>query len=108
MADKTISNRKKLALIFASFAIVIFGAASLLESMSLDYYTVLNTLEKVIPASIVLGGIGWVMGMVLDKPKKSHSRHIDYNSLFLSNIAKNKDLEPKIMEEGPNDEPEKN
>lgn len=84
---KNIPQRKRLAALFASFAIVIMGTASLLESMTIDYYTVLNTLEKVFPAAIALGTIGWVMGMVLDKPKKT--RGIDYNSLFLKNL-KNK------------------
>lgn len=87
MAKKVIPQRKKLAAVFASFAILIMGTTSLLESMSLDYYSVLNTLEKVIPSCIILGGLGWVMGMILDKPKKRRS--INYNNLFLNEIMKN-------------------
>jgi hypothetical protein len=86
---KVISNRKKLAAIFASFTILIMGAASLLESMSLDYYSVLNTLQKVIPASIIIGWLGWVMGMILDRPKKRKKSKISYNNLFLDKNEKN-------------------
>ena len=87
MAKKNIQQRKRLAAIFASFSILIVGACSLLESMSLDYYSVLDTIEKVVPATIVLGGIGWIMGMILDKPKKSNK--ISYNNLFLNDVMKN-------------------
>lgn len=89
--NKTNFQRKRLAAIFASFAILIMGTSSLLESMSLDYYTVLGTLEKVLPASIILGGLGWVMGMVLDKPKKRNV--ISYNSLFLNDLKKDAEIE---------------
>lgn len=88
MGKKGIAQRTRLAAIFASFSILIMGAASLLESMSLDYYTVLNTLGKIIPASIALGGIGWVMGMILDKPKSKGRIGNGYNNLFVNEIMK--------------------
>lgn len=84
MATKGISNRKRLAAVFASFSILIMGASSLYTSMSLDYYTVLGTLQKVIPASLIMGALGWVMGMILDKPKKRKKAH--YNDMLLNNI----------------------
>lgn len=87
MAKKGIQNRQKLAAVFVSFAILIMGTASLLQSMSLDYYSVLNTLTKILPASIVMGGLGWVMGMVLDKPRRRTS--IGYNNIFVNDIIKN-------------------
>lgn len=86
MAKKGISQRKRLAAIFASFAILIMGTASLLENMSLDYYTVLGTLQKVIPASLALGGLGWFMGMVLDKPRKRSRAGV--NNLFINELMK--------------------
>lgn len=87
MSKNGISQRKKLAAIFASFSIVIMGGISLFESMSLDYYSVISTLEKVIPASIILGGLGWVMGMVLDRPRRRRSG--GYNNLFVNEVMKN-------------------
>lgn len=84
--SKVIPQRKKLSAVFASFAILIMGTASLTRSMSLDYYTVLCTLDKVMPAAFALGALGWVMGMVLDKPK--HRAPINYNKLFLSDVVK--------------------
>lgn len=86
MSKKGILQRKRLAAIFASFSILAIGTISLLGSMSLDYYSVLNTLQKVLPASMALGGLGWVMGMILDKPKKKSK--IGHNTLFLNEIMK--------------------
>jgi len=98
MDKKTIPQRKRLAAIFASFSILIMGALSLLESQSLDYYSVLGTLEKIIPASIVLGGLGWVMGMVLDKPKRVHK--LDYTTFFNKTKKDLTDDKPSEGEEG--------
>lgn len=92
MKKQTIAQRKRLAAIFASFAILLMGTVSLLESMTIDYYTVINTLGKVIPAAIALGGIGWIMGVIIDKPKTR--RPIAYNNLFVNNMLK-PDMEEK-------------
>ena len=92
MDKKTTQQRIRLAAIFASFSILVMGALSLLENMSLDYYSVLGTLKKVIPASIIIGGLGWVMGMILDRPKKRHSS-TSYNNLFLNEIKKDIEVE---------------
>lgn len=86
MTKKSIPRQKKLAALYASFAILIMGATSLLESMSLDYYSVVGTLEKVIPAALVLGGLGWVMGMVLDSPRRRGG--LGHNAVFLNNVIK--------------------
>lgn len=86
MSKKPIQQRKRLAAIFASFAILIMGSVSLFQNMSIDYYSVLGTLQKIIPASIIIGGLGWVMGMILDRPKKRSITK--YNSLYLKTLAK--------------------
>lgn len=90
MGKKAILQKKRLAAIFASFAILSVGTLSLSQSMSIDYYSVLNTLEKVFPACITLGGIGWVMGMILDKPKKRQLvSPPNMNNLFLNDVITN-------------------
>lgn len=88
MTKKHISQRQKLAAVFASFSILVIGCISLCENMSLDYYSVLGTLQKVIPASIALGGLGWVMGTILDRPRR-RQRVSSYNSVFLNDVIKN-------------------
>lgn len=95
MDKNNILQRKRLAAIFASFSVLIMGTASLYESMSIDYYSVLNTIEKIIPASITLGCIGWFMGMILDKPKKRSRVGSGYGNLFLNKSVKN-DIETNI------------
>ena len=86
MTKKGIPQRKRLAAIFVSFSILVIGTLSLFESMSLDYYSVLGTLEKIIPASIILGGIGWIMGTILDKPRRRQKR--GYTNLFANKMER--------------------
>lgn len=92
---KKLGYRQRLSAIFASFAILVVGTISLLETMSLDYYSVLGTLEKVIPASLILGTLGWSMGMVLDKPRTRPKG--GYTNYFVQEMMK-KDL--ASMEDG--------
>lgn len=101
MSKKSISQRKRLTAVFVSFTVLIIGTLSLVESQTLDYYSVLGTLEKLIPASIVFGGLGWIMGMILDKPKKV--QRIDYNTLF-QNPKKDLQIE-KLLESVEEKEP---
>jgi hypothetical protein len=88
MTKKIISQRKRLAAIFVSFSIVIMGSASLFESMSLDYYSVLGTLEKVFPASISLGLLGWMIGLILDTSSRGVRKN--YMQLFTKGSANNR------------------
>lgn len=99
MATKGISNRKRLAAVFASLSLFIMGASSLYTSMSLDYYTVLGTLQKVVPASFIMGSLGWVMGMILDKPRKR--KKANYNDIGLNNA--NASIEPSDLGEKNNE-----
>jgi len=87
MAKKGIPFRIRLSSIFVSLTILLVGGASLFESMAIDYYSVLNTLMKIIPASLAMGGLGWVMGMILDQPKRRS--HRGYGHSIISNIMKN-------------------
>lgn len=97
MGEKKISQRKRLAAIFASFSVLAVGTVSLFESMTIDYYSVLDTVEKILPAAIILGCMGWVMGMILDKPKKKTKVGVDYSSLFLNKSIK-EDLNTTIAD----------
>lgn len=87
MGKSSIQYKQKLSAVFASFAVLIMGTISLLESMSIDYYSVLSTLIKVVPASIIMGILGWVMGMILDQPRRR--RRTGHNHLFVNEIMKN-------------------
>lgn len=91
MSKKSIPERKRLAAIFASFSILIMGTLSLLGSMKIDYYSVLGTLTKVIPASIIIGSLGWIMGMILDRPRKRRS--YSHNTIFLKDLGKQDSVE---------------
>src|SRR5574344_900342 len=86
MSTKVLQQRKRLSAVFASFAILIFGTASLMQNMAIDYYSVLNTIQKVIPASFVIGALGWVTGMILDQPKRK--KRLGNNSALINDLLK--------------------
>lgn len=100
MSKGKTKNKYRLAAIFASWTILITGALSLLGSMSLDYYTVLATLKKIIPASFIMGFIGWITGTILDKPRKR--RPVFHNNLFIKEVIK-KENEEVAEEESSSD-----
>ncbi len=91
MGEKVLPERKRLAAVFASFAILIYGSVSLFQDMAINYYTVIDTLEKVIPSSFIIGALGWVTGMILDKPKSAH--RLNYSSALLNDYLKNNPIE---------------
>lgn len=99
---KTLSNKHKMAAIFASFAILLVGTLSLMESMSLDYYSVLGTLEKIAPAALALGAIGWCMGLILDQPRKRPN--IAQSSFFINDLMKKELSSVDVAEEEENSE----
>jgi len=96
MAKKKLPYRHRLAALFMSFAILIMGTASLTRTMSLDYYSVLNTLLKIIPSCIIMGMLGRVMGMILDQPRKRSK--VDYGNLFVNELMKNTQTEDTTSE----------
>ena len=75
MEDKTeekISYQKSLSTLFASSSMLAFGALSLLNNFSLDYYSILFMLSIVIPVSLSMGFIGFVIGKIFDEGENFH------------------------------------
>lgn len=99
-AEEKISYQKNLSALFASSSLLAFGALSLLNNFSLDYYSILFMLSIVIPASLSMGFIGFVIGKIFDegenfhpfqKKKKSNRPTIDnpykIQSMFVSDTT---------------------
>ena len=78
-----------LCALFSSFAILLVGTISLLESEAINYFTVIYALKKVIPATFVLGALGWLMGTVIDSPKKFSKISTKGDNLLLDELMKN-------------------
>ncbi len=66
-AEEKISYQKNLSALFASSSMLAFGALSLLNNFSIDYYSVLIMLSIVVPVSISMGFIGFVIGKIFDE-----------------------------------------
>ncbi len=71
-AEEKISYQKSLSALFASSSMLAFGALSLLNNFSLDYYSVLIMLSIVVPVSLSMGFIGFVIGKIFDEGENFH------------------------------------
>lgn len=78
-----IQYKKQLPAGLGCMALLLFGSASLIKAGSVDYYTVIGTLIKAVPASLIIAGLGWVMGSILDRK----TRRGRLSSFGLGNIV---------------------
>lgn len=70
MSDKTeekFSYQKSLSALFASISVLCFGALSLLNNFTMDLYAVLFMFSIVLPASLSMGFMGFVIGRIFDQ-----------------------------------------
>ena len=76
----------KFAGIFSSTMLLIIGTYVLLKAMSIDYYSVLKACKLAIPSAIISGGIGFIIGKILDsapsQKKKSKEKLKDRDLLI--------------------------
>ncbi len=71
-AEEKISYQKSLSTLFASSSMLAFGTLSLLNNFSLDYYSILFMLSIVIPVSLSMGFIGFIIGKIFDLGEDFH------------------------------------
>lgn len=57
---------KKLAHFLSSLTIIILGPILFLNYMSIDYNSVISACQVLIPAAILMGGFGFLIGKVLE------------------------------------------
>ena len=66
-AEEKIKYSELLSSLFCSVSIFMFSILSLLNSLSLDLYSMMCLLKVVFPASICFWFLGHVIGTILDK-----------------------------------------
>ena len=100
--------RRFFCLFFACSNVLVVLAVVLLKHMAIDYYSVNDLLQHIFPSVFVLGACGWLVGLILDNPKKNLI--IDYKDLVMEELIKansnitREDLERKLKKEGEFDE----
>lgn len=118
-AEEKISYQKNLSALFASSSLLAFGALSLLNHFSMDYYSILFMLSIVFPASLSMGFIGFVIGKIFDegedfhpfqKKKKPVKPTIDnpykIQSMFASDAPNDEETLQSMFEENSEEESE--
>lgn len=61
---------KKLSGLFASFSILILLGVNLFTTMRIDVSTLIFVFIKVLPVSAIMWYLGYLIGKILDNPKK--------------------------------------
>lgn len=89
--SKKFFYKTHLCALFASFATILVGTASLLENGAIDYYSVIGALTKILPAAAMMALLGWCIGAIIDKPKTKINT--DYNNPLLNELLKNENFE---------------
>lgn len=57
---------KSIALFFMSLSLIVLGSIVFINAFSIDCLTIKFTLIRIIPYSIVLGVLGFMIGRILD------------------------------------------
>lgn len=61
---------KKLSGILASFAVIVMLGANIFSTMTIDFNTMMFALTKVLPVSFGFWYLGYLIGRILDNPRK--------------------------------------
>ena len=67
----TLTHSKKLSGLFASFAVIVLLGANLAQTLTVNASTMIFVFVKVIPAALIMGYLGHLIGNILDKPGKT-------------------------------------
>ena len=65
---------KKLSGLFASFSVIVLLGVNLFNTMTVDVNTLVFVFVKVLPVSIGMWYLGYLIGSILDNPKATGKR----------------------------------
>lgn len=68
-----LTHSKKLAGLFASFAVIVLLGGNLAQTLTVNVSTMIFVFLKVLPAALVMGYLGHLIGNILDNPRKNKS-----------------------------------
>lgn len=60
---------KKLSGILASFSVIVLLGMNLIQTMTIDVTTLKFVLIRVLPATLIMGYLGHLIGTILDNPR---------------------------------------
>ncbi len=100
---KDLSYRKNIGLLFASLAFFILGGCSLYENGGITYVSLIGSIPKVIPGTIVLYCLGWLIGSMIESSKLiKQEKDIGYANALLEEIMKEEGID-SLEDLGKND-----
>lgn len=72
MAELTYS--KQISGILASFSVIVLLGANIFMTMTVDVSTLIFVFTRVLPITLAMGYLGYLIGNILDNPKGKNKR----------------------------------
>ena len=67
--SEELTYTKKISGMLASFSVLVLLGTNLFMTMNIDVNTLIFVCVKVIPVSIIMGYLGYLIGKILDSPR---------------------------------------
>lgn len=67
--SEELTYTKKISGMLASFSVLVLLGTNLFMTMNIDVNTLIFVCVKVIPVSIIMGYLGYLIGKILDNPR---------------------------------------
>lgn len=91
---KDLSYRKNIGLLFASLAFLVLGGFALYENGGITYISLVGSISKVIPGTIVLYCLGWLIGSMIESSKLiKREKDLGYANALLEEIMKEEGID---------------
>lgn len=91
---KVIKYKQNLSLLFACLTLLVIGTCSLIKNGGINYDSLVCSAPAVIPAVIVMYGLGWLIGSMIETSKTFvKEKDIGYTNALLQEIIKEEGLD---------------
>lgn len=65
-----LSYKKFFSVLFFCITLLIYGTCFIIENGGITYDSVIGAFVNILPYSFAVGALGYIIGMIIDKPKK--------------------------------------
>lgn len=91
---KVVKYKQNLSLLLACITLLVIGASSLVKNGGINYTSLVCSAQIVIPAVVVMYGLGWLIGAMFETSKTFvKEKDIGYTNALLQEIIKEEGLD---------------
>ena len=91
---KVIKYKQNLSLLLACSTLLVIGTCSLIKNGGINYTSIVCSASAVVPAVLVMYGLGWLIGAMIESSKTVvKEKDIGYTNALLQEIIKEEGLD---------------